>query len=371
MPWNGNRREPASSDRDENTGPHSALPPAPLERTGRASGGGVRARRVLTTQPEPDSQPEPEGPPRPALVVILGPTASGKTGLAIQVARALDGEIVNADSRQIYRYMDIGTAKPTPAERAAAPHHLLDLVTPDETFTVAQYQRHAYQIIDAIHAHGRLPLLVGGTGQYITAVLEGWSIPEVPPNPDRRAELEDFAAEHGTRALHDRLRAVDPAAADRIDHRNVRRVIRALEVYLETGTPITALQRKSPPPYRVLQIGLTMPRDTLYERIDARIDHMVEIGLLAEVRALLEAGYTWKHPAMSGLGYVQWRPYLEGTANIDTVIAAIRRDTRSFARRQYTWFHGHGAGIRWLDITQVTPEAVIGQIQDWLSTRGG
>jgi len=371
MPWNGNSREPVSPGRGENATPHSALSPAPLERMGRGSGGGVHARRVVTAQPEPNGQPEKEGPPRPALVVILGPTASGKTGLAIQVAEALDGEIVSADSRQIYRHMDIGTAKPTPADRAAVPHHLLDLVAPDETFTVAQYQRHAYQAIGAIHARGRLPLLVGGTGQYITAVLEGWSIPEVPPNPNRRAELEDFAAEHGARALHDRLRAADPAAADRIDHRNVRRVVRALEVYLETGTPITAHQRKSPPPYRILQIGLTMRRETLYERIDARIDHMVKIGLLAEVRALLEAGYTWKHPAMSGLGYVQWRPYLEGNGDADAAIAAIRGATRSFARRQYTWFNGHGAGIRWLDVTQVTPEAAIGGIQDWLSTRGG
>jgi tRNA dimethylallyltransferase len=367
MPWGGSRR---SHHPGQNAGPRNAAHSFPSLRMIKGSGGGVHARVALTAQPAPDPQPEKEEPPHPPLVVILGPTASGKTGLAIQAARALNGEIVNADSRQIYRHMDIGTAKPTPADRAAAPHHLLDLVAPDETFTVAQYQRAAYQAIDAIHARGRLPLLVGGTGQYITAVLEGWSIPEVPPNRERRTELEDFAAEHGARALHDRLRAADPAAADRIDYRNVRRVIRALEVYLETGTPITALQRKSPPPYRVLQIGLTMTRESLYERIDARIDRMGEDGLVGEVRALLEAGYTWACPAMSGLGYSQWRPYLEGDATADDVIAVIRRDTRAFARRQYTWFNGHGAGIRWLEVTQVPPEAVIGQIQDWLSTKG-
>jgi tRNA dimethylallyltransferase len=371
MPSNGNRQVPVSPSRSEGARRPNASRPTSVAHTGKASGERGSVRLAPAAQPAPDPQAETERPPHPPLVVVLGPTGIGKTALAIQAARALDGEIVNADSRQIYRFMDIGTAKPTPADRAAVPHHLLDLVTPDETFTVAQYQRAACQAIDAIHARGRLPLLVGGTGQYITAVVEGWTIPEVPPNPDRRAELEDFAAEYGARALHDRLRAADPAAADRIDYRNVRRVIRALEVCLETGTPITALQRRSPPPYRVLQIGLTIPRASLYERIDARIDRMVEDGLLGEVRALLEADYTWACPAMSGLGYIQWRPYLEGNATADDVIAAIRRDTRAFVRRQYTWFNGHGAGIRWLDVTQVMPDAAISQIQDWLSTRGG
>ncbi len=313
--------------------------------------------------PAPDTGPD-ENPP---LVVILGPTASGKTALAIHVARALNGEIINADSRQIYRGMDIGTAKPSPAERAAVPHHLLDIVTPDETFTLAQYQRAAYATIDAIHARGKLPLLVGGTGQYITAVVEGWGIPEVPPNPDLRRELEDYAEQHGARALHDRLRAADPDAAARIDYRNVRRVVRALEVYLETGAPITALQRKKPPPYRILQLGLTLPREQLFARIDARITRMVEAGLLDEVRDLLKAGYTWDCPAMSGLGYSQWRAYLEGTASYDDTIDAIRRQTRAFARRQYTWFRGHDSGIRWLDVTTLTPQDVVTQIQNWLA----
>ncbi|MBP8973644.1 MAG: tRNA (adenosine(37)-N6)-dimethylallyltransferase MiaA, partial [Anaerolineae bacterium] len=179
------------------------------------------------------------------LVVILGPTAVGKTALAIHVANALSGEIVSADSRQVYRYMDIGTAKPTPDELAAVPHHLIDLVTPDQPYSLAEYQRAAYRAIQDIRARARLPLLVGGTGQYLTAVLEGWGIPEVPPDASLRAELESFAAAQGARALHDRLRAVDPVAAGRIDYRNIRRVVRALEVCLLTGTPITVLQRKS------------------------------------------------------------------------------------------------------------------------------
>jgi tRNA dimethylallyltransferase len=294
--------------------------------------------------------------------VILGPTASGKTTLSILLAQALNGEIVSADSRQIYRMMDIGTAKPAPAERAAIPHHLLDMVNPDELLTLAQYQRAAYQTIDSIHARERLPFLVGGTGQYITAVIEGWGIPEVAPNPALRAELEQYAADHGALALHDRLRASDPAAAERIDFRNVRRVIRALEVYLETGTPISVQQNKQPPPYHIIQIGLTMPRDQLYEHADNRIDRMIADGLLDEVRALLTAGYTWETPAMSGLGYAQWKSYLDGEISFDEAAAAIRRDTRAYIRRQYTWFHGHDAGIHWIDVSQTTPS----QVLSWL-----
>lgn len=303
------------------------------------------------------------------LVVILGPTATGKTDLSIHIARTLDGEIISADSRQLYRYMDIGTAKPTPEQRAAVPHHLIDVVTPDKTFTLAQYQRAAYETIDAIHVRAKLPLLVGGTGQYISAVVEGWGIPEVPPQPALRADLQRYAEDHGAQALHERLRRVDPAAAERIDYRNIRRVVRALEVYLETGVPITTLQRKSPPSYLILQLGLTMPREQLYARIDRRIDRMVEAGLVDEVRQLLERGYTWDSPAMSGLGYIQWRGYLEGHGTMADAIDAIRRDTRAFVRRQYTWFNGHNGAIRWLDANTVTPDDVLRQIATWLTRR--
>ena len=329
----------------------------------------VTTDSVTTATPEaalaPDVAPRTRAPL--SVVVILGPTASGKTGLAIQAAQALHGEIVSADSRQIYRYMDIGTAKPTPDERAAVPHHLIDVVAPDKTFTLAEYQRAAYQAISLIHVRGELALLVGGTGQYISAVIEGWGIPEVAPNPPRRVELEAFAAEHGAPALHARLEKVDPDAAARIDYRNVRRVVRALEVYMETGTPISALQRKSPPPYRILQIGLTWPREQLYERVDARIDQMIAAGLVDEVRALLEAGYTWDCPAMSGLGYAQWQPVLAGEAAHEDAVTAIRRDTRAYVRRQYTWFKGHGSGIKWLDAARITPAEVIAAVDRWLS----
>ncbi|MGQ9849412.1 MAG: tRNA (adenosine(37)-N6)-dimethylallyltransferase MiaA [Aggregatilineaceae bacterium] len=327
--------------------------------------------RTETRQPAPEHVPVPApAPVHEPLVVILGPTAVGKTGLAIQLASALNGEIVNADSRQIYRYMDIGTAKPSRDQLAAIPHHLIDVVTPDQPYTLAEYQRAAYQAIADILARGKLPLLVGGTGQYLTAVIEGWGIPEVPPDPTLRAELEQFAAIYGAHALHDRLRAADPAAAARIDYRNVRRVIRALEVWILTGTPISALQRKSPPPYRILQIGLSRPRSDLYARIDARITQMLAAGLENEVRALLQAGYTWDCPAMSGLGYAQWQPYLAGEITQEQVVQAIQRETRAFARRQYTWFRGHDTGIRWFDLSQTDSEVILAAIRHWLSDQG-
>ena len=211
----------------------------------------------------------------PLLVTIVGPTAAGKTELALELAESVDGEIISADSRLVYRGMDIGTAKPTLAQRTRVPHHLIDIVAPDDVLTLAQYQRRAYASIDAVAGRGRQPILVGGTGQYVSAVVEGWGIPEVPPDHGLRAELEEYAGHHGAAALHTRLSKLDPTAAGRIDPRNVRRVIRALEVTLLAGRPISELQAKTAPPYLIIQIGLRRPRPVLYERIDARIDRML------------------------------------------------------------------------------------------------
>ncbi|MCC6800202.1 MAG: tRNA (adenosine(37)-N6)-dimethylallyltransferase MiaA [Anaerolineae bacterium] len=347
MPWRGNRPSGVY---------WSALPQA----------GATQQEPAPAPEPEPEAQAE-----RRPLVVISGPTASGKTGLGIALAQRFGGEIVSADSRQIYRRMDIGTAKPAPADRAAVPHHLLDVVDPDQPFTLAEYQRAAYAAIDDIHARGGLPLLVGGTGQYLSAVTEGWGIPEVPPNPALRAELEAYARERGAAALHARLQQHDPEAAARIDFRNVRRVVRALEVCLETGTPISALQRKTPPPYRLCQIGLTLPRPALHERINRRVTAMIDAGLADEVRALLETGYTWDLPSMSGLGYAQWQPYFAGEQSLAATIDGIRQATRAFARRQMTWFKGHDTGILWLDVAQVEPGAEAARlVEDWILHEG-
>ncbi len=230
----------------------------------------------------------------------------------MRLAQDFNGEIVSADSRQIYRGLDIGADKVSSADRAAVPHHLLDIVAPDQVLTLAEFQRAAYAAIDAIHRRGRLPLLVGGTGLYVRAVLDGLGIPEVPPDEALRAELEAFAVEYGVESLHARLAAIDPIAAQRIDARNVRRVVRALEVCLVTGQPISSLQQATPPPYRILRIGLTRPREALYARIDQRIDAMLQRGLLEEVRGLMDAGYTPQLPALTGLGYRQMIHYLQG-----------------------------------------------------------
>jgi len=283
------------------------------------------------------------------LLVIVGPTAVGKSALALRLALRFNGSIISADSRQVYRGMDIGTAKPTPAERAAAPHALLDVVAPDEPFGLAQYQALAQAAIAEAAAAGRLPILVGGTGQYVRAVTEGWSVPRVPPQPALRAELEAEAQRYGPDALHRRLAAVDPEAAARIDPRNVRRVARALEVYLTTGAPISALQRKSPPPYRLLKIGLRLERSRLYARIDARVDAMMAAGLLEEVRRLRQAGYADDLPAMSGLGYRQLAAHLRGEIALDEAIAQIKRATRRYVHQQMMWFRETDPTIEWFE----------------------
>jgi len=280
------------------------------------------------------------------LIVILGPTAVGKTALAVELAARYGGEIVSADSRHFYRGMDIGTAKPTPEERARAPHHLVDIADPDETISLGRYLRLARAAIARLAAQGKLPFLVGGTGQYIRALLEGWQVPEVPPQPELRAALEQVEAEK----LWGWLTALDPQAATIVDRRNRRRVIRALEVILVSGQPFSAQRRREPPPYRTLLLGLRMERAALYARADRRVEAMFAAGLEAEVRRLVEAGYDWSLPAMSALGYRQFRPYFAGEAGLAEVEAAIKAETRTFIRRQWTWFRPL-RGVHWLEAT--------------------
>jgi tRNA dimethylallyltransferase len=284
------------------------------------------------------------------LLVIVGPTAVGKTALSICIAQDFNGEIISADSRQIYRGLDIGTAKAIPQQQATVPHHLLDVVNPDEILTLAEFQERAYAAIAEIHQRQRLPILVGGTGQWVQAVIEGWGIPRVPPDPVLRASLEAKAEAIGAEALHAQLTAIDPEAAKKLDPRNVRRVIRALEVYHKTGLPISQHQRKAPPSYQIALIGLTMPRELLYQRIDGRIDEMMARGLLKEVEQLVEAGYGWNLPAMSGLGYKQIGQYLRGEVSLADAVALIKKETRRFVRQQYNWFRPDDPRINWFDM---------------------
>jgi tRNA dimethylallyltransferase len=304
------------------------------------------------------------------LIVVLGPTAVGKTDLAIEIAQAIQGEIISADSRQIYRYMDIGTAKPTHQQQQAAAHHLLDVVDPDDNLALAQYQKMAYQTILDTHQRNHIPMLVGGTGQYITAVVEGWTIPQVPPNEALRTELETYAAKQGAAALHERLRQLDPAAADNIDYRNIRRVVRALEVSLESGQPISELQRKHPPPYRILTYGLTLEREQLYARADQRVGLMMEQGFLDEVQRLLDTGYSRTLPSMSGLGYAQLAAHLLDNVPLAEAILNTKHATHDFIRRQYTWFRGHDSGILWHNIEQVDRSTLIDATARWARERG-
>ncbi len=300
---------------------------------------------------------------RRPLLVLVGPTAVGKTALSLYLARRFDGEIVSADSRLFYRGLDIGTAKPLPAERAAAPHHLIDICPPDGTLSLGEYQRLAVRTIDAILGRDHLPILVGGTGQYVSAVIEGWGIPEVAPRPELRAALEALGADEAARWLA----ALDPSAAARIDPRNFRRVIRALEVTLVTGRPITELQRKTPPPYDIRVIGLWRGRRSLYERIDDRVDAMMAAGLLDEVRRLRDAGYGSDLPSMSGLGYRQLMAHLSGETSLDEAVERIKFETHRFARQQATWFRRDDPRITWFDLDEDDdPQQVAAAVEEWL-----
>ena len=283
------------------------------------------------------------------LVAIVGPTAAGKSSLALQLARRLSGEIINGDSRLVYRHMDIGTAKPSQYELKLVPHHLVNITDPDEQYSLALYLDQAKLAIQDVHYRGRLPFLVGGTGQYVRALLDGFSAPQVPPNPSLRARLQRQAEEEGSETLWARLRDVDEDSAERIDHRNVRRVVRALEVYEETGVPFSRAGRREKPPYNSLTIGLTMDRKALYGRIDHRVDAMMEAGWPQEVGRLLEMVYSPDLPSMSSLGYREMASYLGGELSLDDAVKRIKSATRRFARSQYAWFKLSDTDIHWLD----------------------
>lgn len=289
---------------------------------------------------------------KPPLVAVIGPTAVGKSEVAINLAQRWNGEIVSADSRLLYRGMDLGTAKPSAEQRSAVVHHLIDVADPDETWSLAVFQQRAAATIAEIGSRGRLPFLVGGTGQYLQAILEDWQPPALAPQPELRAALEAWAEELGQGAIHARLAQLDPQAAQRIDPRNLRRTLRALEVIFATGRRFSAQRKQGESAYRLLRLGLTRPRAQLYERIDARSEAMLAAGWLAEVRSLLDRGYEPDLPSMSAIGYAQLARHLRGELSLDEAVAEIKRSTRVFVRRQYTWFKPADPGIRWIDLNE-------------------
>ena len=277
------------------------------------------------------------------VMAVVGPTAVGKSDYAVELALRLGGEIISCDSMQVYRGMDIGTAKPTAAEMRGVPHHLIDVAEPEEPFSVADYVSAARKAVDEISARNKIPIFCGGTGLYLDRFLcGGLSAPDVPEDPDLRRELAAFAASHGNDALHAVLRECDPVSADAIHPNNVKRVIRAIEIFRATGTPKSEFDRRSrsvPSPVSAEVIGLSCPRDELYDRIDRRVDRMIDAGLVEETARLDARGvFTKNATAAQAIGYKEILPYLHGSASLPAAIDELKRATRHYAKRQLTWF---------------------------------
>ena len=304
----------------------------------------------------------PQDQPTP-LLVIVGPTAVGKSALALHLALRFGGEIINADSRQVYRGMELGTAAPTASAMAAVPHHVYGIANPDEGFSLARYLPLATQAIADVNGRGGLPVVVGGTGQYVNALVQGWQAPRVPPDPALRERIEAMIAQEGVEAAAQELLETDPDAAARIDLRNPRRVVRALEVTAALGPGAHGGQ--TPPPYRSLVLGLTTStREELYERIDGRVSAMLAGGWLDEVRALLDAGYSPELPSLSSMGYRELAQYVLGELPLEEAARRIKLAHHRLARHQYTWFKPTDARIRWLvagDGVEAQAEGVVGE----------
>ena len=272
----------------------------------------------------------------PKLVVVAGPTGVGKTRLGIELAQRFGGEVINTDSRYLYRGFDIGTAKPDKAEMAGVPHHQIDILEPEDDFSLARFQELAYAVIGDVLGQGKLPLLVGGTPLYVNAVVEGWTIPRVPPHPEIRERLEREAEESGVEAMSRRLAAIDPIAAERSGV-NLRRIIRALEIHEVTGERMSDLEGKGPRPFDTLELGLTLPRQEMHDALDRRVDDQIKRGLIDVVRGLLERGVRRDAPAMSSIGYRQMLPFLDGEESLEEAIVRLKHDTHRYVRHQETW----------------------------------
>lgn len=298
---------------------------------------------------------------KPLVVFIVGPTGTGKTEAGIEVARTAGGEIVSADSMQFYRGMDVGTAKPTPEQRAQAPHHLIDRIDPDQPYNVADFHADATAIIDQVLGRGHLPLVVGGSGLYVRALANKLDLPVAEPDDELRAKLKEFARHSGRQALHQRLAKVDPISAERIHPNDQKKIIRAIEVYERTGRPLSEVYSEDPEPtdrYRCLMFGLTCDREELYRRVEERCDRMINSGLLKEVQELLDAGYSPDLQAMQAIGYKEFAAFLRGEVSFPEAVETFKRNTRRYVKRQLTWFRTEER-IRWIDILEQKPVPII------------
>ena len=305
---------------------------------------------------------------KPNLIVIVGPTAVGKTTSAISLAELIGGEIVSADSRLLYVGMNIGTAKPSYREMQCVPHHLIDVTTPDKPWSLAQYKIAANNVISDIQQRHNIPVLVGGTGQYVRAIVEGWNIPPIPEDNKIRDELVAYAERHGSMILHEKLMRLDHEAAESIDPRNIRRIIRALEVCITTGKTFSQLRTKTRPNYDIYMIGLTMDRTELYKRIDTRIDKMFAIGWVEEVRGLVDKGYTQDMSSMSALGYRDVVSHIHGEIDIAETKRRIRKASRRLVRRQSSWFSTDDVSINWYEMRQFSITQLHTNVTNWIST---
>ena len=283
------------------------------------------------------------------LIVILGPTASGKSEVALALAGAVDGEIISGDSRQVYKDIDIGTAKPSPEERRLVPHHLVDIIDLIEDFNLSDFQHIALKAIMDVYSRGKRPVLAGGSGLYVRAITEGFDLPYTPPDKEYRRKLRDIAITEGTGYLYEKLKEVDLTSWEKINPNDLRRIVRALEVFHVTGSPMSSLQSKRLHiPFKSLKFGIKWDREILYSRIEERVDRMFEEGLISEVESLLKKGFSFDYPPLDALGYPEVAHYLLGKSTLEEAVRLIKRNTRHFAKRQLTWFR-KDKEIYWID----------------------
>ncbi len=301
------------------------------------------------------------------VLIIVGPTAVGKTELSIRLAGLIDGEIISADSRLLYKGMDIGTAKPTKAQLEKIKHHLVDLAEPQDTWSLAKYNEQVKNAIEDVQSKGKLPILVGGTGQYVRSLLEGWDIPEVAPDLAIRDVLENWGKEIGARGLHNKLQIVDSRAAEMNDPDNLRRTVRALEVLFLTGYRFSEQRLKDTPLHNYKVIGLSRPRNELYQRVDARIESMFIDGFVQEVEDLLSKGIPLETHSLSAIGYSEVIRYFQGENSLEEVKVSMRKKTRNFIRKQRNWFKPDDPCIEWFEMEPDPIRKIHSSVTNWLS----